>query len=261
MFSAALLAALAFQMAQNPSPMTDQTRSHGRIAQTGPVGRHAGRVVVIGRPGPLSPVILHFHGESWLAEQAVASVYPSATVVALYLGNSSDIYRDAFPSPESFQALLTEAGAGKRPVILSSFSAGYGAIRAILRHSSKRIDAVLLMDSLHAGYLGRDLDPADLDIFLAFAKDAIAGRKRLLITHSEVYPGTFASTTETVDWLIRELKLRRVAILVWGPGGMQQLSEVHRGRLTIRGFAGNSAPDHVDHLHGMATWLRVLRRL
>ena len=83
----------------------------------------------------------------------------------------------------------------------------------------------------------------------------------MLITHSEVFPGTFASTTETTDWLLRQLKLRRRPVLRWGPGGMQQLSEVRRGRLAVMGFAGNSAPDHMDHLHGMATWLRTLRKM
>ena len=28
-----------------------------------------------------------------------------------------------------------------------------------------------------------------------FAKDAAAGKKQFLVTHSEIYPGTFASTT------------------------------------------------------------------
>ena len=34
-------------------------------------------------------------------------------------------------------------------------------------------------------------------MFIRFAGDAAAGKKRMLVTHSEVFPGTFASTTET----------------------------------------------------------------
>jgi hypothetical protein len=83
----------------------------------------------------------------------------------------------------------------------------------------------------------------------------------MLITHSEVYPGTFPSTTETTDWLLKQLKLKRMPVLRWGPVGMQQLSDARRGRLVVMGFAGNSAPDHVDHLHGMSAWLRALRRM
>jgi hypothetical protein len=32
---------------------------------------------------------------------------------------------------------------------------------------------------------------------------------------------------------------------------MQQLSEVRVGHLEVRGYAGNSAPDHIDQLHAM----------
>jgi len=42
---------------------------------------------------------------------------------------------------------------------------------------------------------------------------------------------------------------------------MQQLSEVQQGQLLIQGFAGNSAPDHLDHLHGMTDFLRKLEAL
>jgi hypothetical protein len=263
MLSAALLVGLSFQMAQNPSPMTEDTRSHDRIAQKTPKGRRVGRAFIVGTPGAQSPIVLHFHGDAWLPEQSVAGAYADATIIAIQAGAGSDVYQDAVKTPEAFQALLAEAGTGheRRPVILSSFSAGYGAVRAILRHSYKRVDSVLLMDGLHSDYADKSVSPAGLDVFLQFAQDAVNNRKRMLITHSEVFPGTFASTTETTDWLLRQLKLRRLPVLRWGPGGMQQLSEVRRGRLMIMGFAGNSAPDHVDHLHGMTTWLRALRKM
>jgi hypothetical protein len=41
---------------------------------------------------------------------------------------------------------------------------------------------------------------------------------------------------------------------------MQQLSEVRAGRFELLGFAGNTAPDHIDHLHGMPEFLRRLIR-
>ena len=248
MLSAALVAGLAFQMAQNPSPMTEQARSHDRIVQKASNSRRAGRALTIGHPGPASPVILHFHGDAWLPEQSVAAAFAHATVIAIHLGTGSGVCQDAFNPPEAFQSLLAEANAGSanRPVILSAFSAGSGAVRAILGHSYSRIDSVLLLDGLHTDYAGKDIDPAGMDVFPRFARDASISRKRMLLTHSEVFPGTFSSTTETTDWLLDQLKLRRLPVLRWGPGGMQQLSEARRGRLRILGFAGNSAPDHVD---------------
>jgi len=36
---------------------------------------------------------------------------------------------------------------------------------------------------------------------------------------------------------------------------MQQLSEARSGRFELMGFAGNSAPDHIDQLHSMPEML------
>jgi hypothetical protein len=41
--------------------------------------------------------------------------------------------------------------------------------------------------------------------------------------------------------------------------GMQQLSEASRGKFQVLGFAGDSAPDHVDQLQSLPTWLKWLR--
>ncbi|HLJ73622.1 MAG TPA: hypothetical protein VKU62_03480, partial [Thermoanaerobaculia bacterium] len=66
------------------------------------------------------------------------------------------------------------------------------------------------------------------------------------------------STTETADWLIAQLGLKSTPVLKWGPRGMQQLSEVRSGSLLIMGFAGNSAPDHIDQFHAMPEFLELL---
>ena len=80
-----------------------------------------------------------------------------------------------------------------------------------------------------------------------------------MILHSEIFPGSYASTTETTDWLLAQLGLRRKAVLRWGPLGMQIVSDTRSGRLRVLGFAGNSAPDHVDMLHAMPWALKLLK--
>ena len=79
------------------------------------------------------------------------------------------------------------------------------------------------------------------------------------MTHSEIFPGTFASTTETADYLLKQLKIERRRVLKWGPMGLQQLSEARAGRFLLIGYAGNSAPDHVDQLHSLPEYLKWLR--
>ena len=74
----------------------------------------------------------------------------------------------------------------------------------------------------------------------------------------EDVPGTYASTTETADFILTAVQLKRHPVLQWGPGGMQMLSETRAGGLTVLGFAGNTAPDHVDHFHGLPEFLKQM---
>jgi hypothetical protein len=271
LFTAIMLA----QQPQNPSPMVEHTRAHPRLKQEALRGRseplEVGTMFLpIGLKTPVS-LIVHFHGSGWIAEQA-ASVLGRTAVVSVELGSGSAVYAKPFTDPECFSRLLAEAQskAGLRfsSVTLTAWSAGYGAVREILKvpEHYARVDRVLLIDGLHAGYAGgrsgsgpgqsSELETDSLQIFLRFARDAVAGRKQLIVTHSEIFPGTFASTTETTDWLLGELGLTRKAVVRWGPMATQQLSEARAGRFQLAGFAGNSAPDHVDQLHSLPDYLR-----
>jgi hypothetical protein len=274
---------------QNPSPMVEYTRAHERLDEREIPGL---RLSVDGllsksvhifiprnketRSGPLR-LLIHFHGAAFVPEHAVSQVRGNYILAGVNLGPGFGVYERAFVKPAVFDDLLGAIRERIKPyfptaefahVVLSGFSAGHGAIRAILRESrhAAAIDGVLLLDGLHTSYVpprtvvaeGGALEEAQLTPFLQFAESAVAGRKTLLVTHSEIFPGTFASTTETTDYLIRALRLKRVPVLEWGPLGMQQLSKVQRGRLLILGFAGNSAPDHIDHFHAMHHFLALL---
>ena len=124
---------------------------------------------------------------------------------------------------------------------------------------------MLLLDGLHCGYVDGQPGPKesslvkeDLSVFLQWAADAAAGKKQFLLTHTEIFPGTFASTTETADYLLAELKLKREPVLRWGPMGTQILGEARQGRFQVLSFAGNSAPDHVDLLHALPDFLKQI---
>ena len=257
---------------QNPSPMVEHTRAHERLKEERPPGKRI--ALKIGNlflpeklPEGAVPLFIHFHGGTWLPEVAAAKI--SAAVISVQLGSGSSAYGKPFADPKVFAELLKEAEekSGRKfdVVGLTSWSAGYGATRAILKDPEhyRRINFVLLLDGLHAGYVSgkpgpkeSELVAEDLEIFVKFAKDAAAGKKQLLVTHSEIFPGTFASTTETADYLLRQLELKRKPVLQWGPLGTQILSQVTQGRFQLFGFAGNSAPDHVDLLHALPEMLK-----
>lgn len=276
--------AIAQQAQQNPSPMTDTTRPHPRIEKVEVSGRRTGLASLKGAvlfAGPKVradrpvPLIIHFHGVSWLMEYHIAKHFPKAALITVNLGSGSRVYGEPFGRMEMFQELIDEAGSklglkkGWSSITLVGFSAGYGAIRAILRHdvNFQKVDNVLLLDGIHASYVpegkrladGGVIKADDLDSYVKFASEAVAGNKKFMISHSEIFPGTYASTTECVDYLLTTLGLKRKAKLKDGPVGMQQVSEVDAKNFHIRGYAGNTGADHGDQLQAMPEWLKLLK--
>ena len=309
------------QTQQSPSPMVDHTRPHPRITQMEMKGRRVdlkslkGARLFIGprvNPNKPVPLLIHFHGASWLVEQHVARYLPRTALITVNLGAGSSTYRKPFEQPETFQNLLSEASEalgckrGWASITLSGFSAGYGAVREIRRRPEyfALVNNVLLLDGMHASYSpegklladGGTIQASDIDVFVNFARAAVAGgrvsggssprvskgvfnqgvrgssprvskgvfnkgdagRKTFVVTHSEIFPGAYASTTECADYLLSQLFLKRNPKLVSGPIGMQQLSSVDAGGFHLRGYAGNSAPDHIDFLHAMPAWFGLV---
>lgn len=132
-----------------------------------------------------------------------------------------------------FQNLIHEAAKtlelkkGWSSITLVGFSAGYGAVRAILRHDAnfRLVNNVLLLDGIHASYVpegklladGGVIKADDLDSYVKFAREAVNGKKSFVISHSEIFPATYASTTECVDFLLNTLSLKRRPKLKNGP--------------------------------------------
>jgi hypothetical protein len=262
------------QQPQNLSPMVEHTRAHTRLTEQAPPGRREkldlGTLYLPKRLAARPELLVFFHGEPWIAELAAARNHMAA--VGVLAGNGSGAYTRLFEDPQRFPRLLAEAEAKAHlrfsRVILGGWSAGCGALRQILRspESYARVHSVICIDGVHTDYaegkpgpLESSLSDDNLRVWLQLGRDAVAGRKRFLLTHSEIFPGAYASTTETADYLLRELRVPERAVLKWGPMGMQQLSQASRGKFLLLGFAGNSAPDHVDQLQSLPVWLKWLR--
>lgn len=278
---------------QQASPMQEGVRRHERLTQqvlpgvalplTLPGGA-AGELYVTkaARSQRNVSVLVHFHGAAWIPQQAAESQGRPLVVVSLSLGSGSGVYDRTFRVPGMTDSLMArtqatvDSLAGRRVdvkrVYLTGFSAGHGAIRVILRDSAwmHRVNGVLLMDGMHTSYVpegvplasGGALDSLNLLALTAYARRAARGDAdtRMVVTHSEIFPGTFASTTETAAWMLQSLGMAEQPVLKWGPRGLQQIGEAKRGRLLVMGFAGNSAPDHIDHYHAMPELLRQLVR-
>lgn len=271
--------------------MAESTRRHERLVERplgdvmhsfiGPAGKSVD--VMIPHDAARSDafnLVVHFHGAAWLPSQAVAALGHHTVAATLNLGTGSGAYDRAFSNPLAFDTLLanittlvaatTHRTSRVDRITLVGFSAGHGAVRAILRDARgfARVNAVLLLDGMHTSYVpegqtlanGGGIDSTNLVAFANFARAAMRGDKSFLVTHSEIFPGTYASTTETADWVLAAIGLKRTPVLRWGPRGLQQLSEAKAGKFELRGFAGNSAPDHIDQFHALPEMLRRLLR-
>jgi hypothetical protein len=269
------------QVDQYPSPMSEQVRAHDRVEDGVAPGFTDVIEGVLPRPVDLFlpekwvasdsvDLLIHFHGASYVVRDAVDQSDQPLAAVVVNLGSGSTVYGQPFQDVIQFVELLIQVRDRMEPrigkIYLSSWSAGYGAVRAILNTHADEISGVLLLDGLHTDYIpdrvtlheGGSINGALLEGFLAYANAAVSGDRRMVITHSEIFPGTYVSTTETADYLAANLALDRTPVLEWGPVGMQMISRSSAGHLSILGFAGNSAPDHVDHFHGMATFLDLM---
>ncbi len=215
--------------------------------------------------GPV-PLFIHFHSVAWIPE--VAASRQHVAVISVQLGQGSAVYAKPFADPKVFHDLLKEAedkaGVKFGVVGLTAWSAGYGAVRAILQDKDayERVAFVLLIDGMHASYTDKaekGIVREHVEVFARFAADAAAGKKQMIVTHSEIVPGSYASTTETADYLLKQLGLAREMGKKEGPMKTLQLSEAKKGGFTLIGYAGNAAADHVDQLHSLPEYLKWFR--
>jgi len=214
-------------------------------------------------------LLIHFHGASYVPKAAVESVDENIILVVVNLGIGSSVYEKPFFDESTFPKLIDEIYSTireSRPkikksekIFLTSFSAGYGSVRRILQFHNKLITGVILMDGMHTDYIpdglelskGGKLNVEKLDLYIPLAQSAIEEKKFFLVSHSDIYPATYASNKETSDYLIEKLNLVRIPKDEINLIGMHQTSEAKKGNFIVFGFDGNTARDHVDHYHSM----------
>lgn len=230
---------------------------------------------------PPGDLLIHFHGAIETIRGAMERAGTSATVVVVNQPGLSAAYAEPFrDAPDLFERLLSEplgaAGSGAdapgrrwRRITLSCFSAGYGAVREVLRDeaAAAQVDAIVAADSIYAGLdeAGaargvRRVETRDMAAFLAFARAAVAGKKSFLITHSS-QPTPYASTTETADFLLTSLGIARESVAAAADEAFPQTSRAGRGRFEVLGFAGASGPAHLFHLRAIDRWWQAAERL
>jgi hypothetical protein len=212
-------------------------------------------------------LLIHFHGAE-AARKLLAPAGLGLVIAALDAGEGSAAYEEAFWGPQALDGLLDAVGnelasaAGARPtlrhLVVSSWSAGYGAVRQILIHQPWRPSAVVLLDSLHASYAPADgsLETEGLAPFVELGRRAQQSQAVLLVTHSEIKPPGYASTSETASYLLGQLDAQRRYAGMKPLEGVEQRTAYDQGGLHVRGFTGSSREAHCAQLKMLLPVLR-----
>ena len=230
-------------------------------------------------------LIVHFHGDVGIVRESVEVAGINAIVAIVNLGIGSKVYRETYDGDLEWERLLDKINRAVvnrgvptpkvRRIALSCWSAGYGAIGSVLLHrrGADPLDAILVLDGIHAGWREEDprqLNPLPLTMFVDAARAAAAGRILFTMTHSEISPPLYGGTSSTADYMLRAVGAAPVknAMLELPPHvklvaaehavskrlekHMVPISDTRVGLLHIRGYAGDTREHHMAHLLQMA---------
>lgn len=216
-------------------------------------------------------LVFHFHGREPIRKEWVRST-DRVVLAAVDVGIDTGAYATAFSDPRTFGQVLRaiEAEIAKRSgrpnarvgrVALSAWSAGAGAVEKILEQplGMQLVDAVILLDGLHAGYSAHSLAAERLAPFVAFAEAASKGKRLFFLSHSSIQTQGYASTTETAQYLAWRLGGRPKAVepAAADPMGLERITAFSSGGFHVRGFRGIGAADHCAQLALTRDVLRV----
>lgn len=219
---------------------------------------------------------IHLHGNFDVIEKNFLTEKMNGILLCLHLGSLSSPYRITFSNQKyldsiiklSLKILYDSISEFKSKdysnLLISSFSAGYGGVREILKSEKyyHKIKSIILADGLHTDYILNEnkkfINSEQMKDFLRFAKDATKFKKIFIISHSEIFPETYSSSTETADYLLDSTNTNRIfAELNWGNNFIQKSYAIN-GNLFVYGFYGNDGASHLAHLQNIGLFFRKL---
>ena len=215
-------------------------------------------------------LLVHFHGNPQTVWNNAAYAELNAVIVTVNYNGLSSAYSTPFANQSLFQTLLNDArnvlaaqpdfaaGTSWDKLAVSSFSAGYGAVRQMLSNPTyfNAIDSLLAADSLYATTAsdGTALD-SQMVHYKAYASQAAAGNKSFIFTHSQVPTFTYESTEETGNELLQHLGLTPQPTNETGLGPLQYYRKVEQNGFKLWGAVGADGEGHLNHLRYLGEWL------
>jgi hypothetical protein len=217
-------------------------------------------------------VLVHFHGDPATVNNNAGYAGLNAVIVNVTYSGFSSAYSTPFSDPALFGNVMDGALTTLRAqpdvaltvnwdqLSISSFSAGYGAVRKILQQPTyfDQIDGLLMADSLYASFTSSsDHTPlaSQMVDFKAYAQAAANGTKTMFVSHSQVQTYTYANTAETADDLMQHVGVTPTSVNESGLGTLQFYRRAQTGNFGVWGATGADAAAHSKHLQYMAHWL------
>jgi hypothetical protein len=230
-----------------------------------------------------SRLVVHFHTVAWFTIQEHVRHGSKLPLLNFALGEGSATYAKPFLDPARFQdwlgvvaVELTRRGAppGTRVARadVSSFSAGYGAVREILKLDTNRavIQRLVLCDSLYGGladtnapYPRRAVAREHVEPWLPFARAAVRGDKTFLITVSDIETTRYASTRECAEAVAAGVGARFADVETNACAAAREPDfplrrRADAGRFHAWQYAGTNGPAHLTHVRHLADLWRAL---
>lgn len=219
---------------------------------------------------------IHFHGADWfvIEEHARRGAKNPLLVFSGFEGSSK--YKAPFEDGTLFAKLIKMAedyfDAHVNEIEISSFSAGYGAVREIIKSPAyvRLIKTVVLADSCYASFAvkggGADRKPLPehMEPFIDFANLALKGDKKMVMTFSHVPTQDYASTSDTARALVEGvsgnlLPVRKNTILASHFSlRFPLLLRYDNGGLHVWGYGGRDAKAHMAQARSIADFFAAL---
>ncbi|MEM6334391.1 MAG: dockerin type I domain-containing protein [Planctomycetota bacterium] len=216
-------------------------------------------------------VLVHFHGSPDTIHRNAGHAGLNAVILNVNYAGLSSAYSTPFSDADLFGDVLDGAlntlnsqrglsDLAFDSVSVSSFSAGFGAVREILKQPAyiDRIDGLLLADTLYASFTSpTDLKPLDSQMagFRTYAQAAAAGSKTMIVSHSQVQTFTYSNTAETADDLMATVGVTPTPTNETGLGTLSFYRKAQQGNFSVWGAAGSNGDAHLEHLRYIGEWL------
>jgi len=215
---------------------------------------------------------IHFHTEPWFAIQEHLRRQLREPLLVVTLGQGSTVYRVPFEDQKKLSQLVekveTQMQIRVSALNISSFSAGYGAVREIVKSPDYRrmIRRIVLCDSMYASFAPNSTtQPAaeHIEPWIAFAKMAAKGEKTFVFTYSQVPTSTYANSAMCASALIdavggSKLKVLRGSLPATLDPDFPLLTRCDVGHFHVWGYDGADAQAHLTHVRHLADVWKAL---